>query len=59
MKKLDSNIDLDAKKFSELTDLLKNISASENPVNTSKDVELIKSIFYKKFNYKKSSESMD
>ena len=58
MKKLDSNIDLDAKKFSELTDLLKNISASENPIKNSKDVELIKSIFYKKFNYKKSSESV-
>ena len=40
----DSNIDLDAKKFSELTDLLKNISVSENPIKTSKDVELIKSI---------------
>ena len=58
MKKLDSNIDLDAKKFSELTDLLKNISVIENPIKTTKDVELIKSIFYKKFNFKKSSESV-
>lgn len=58
MKKLDSNIDLDLKDFAELTDLLVNIISSENPMKISKDIDLIKSVFYKKFNFKKTSENI-
>ena len=58
MEKLDKNIDLDSKDFAELTDLLNNIISTENPMKVSKDIELIKSIFYKKFNLKKSSKNI-
>ncbi len=58
MEKLDNNIDLDSKDFAELTDLLNNIISTENPMKVSKDIELIKSIFYKKFNLKKSSKNI-
>tara|TARA_B100000900_G_scaffold298919_1_gene257443 strand:+ start:19132 stop:20814 length:1683 start_codon:yes stop_codon:yes gene_type:complete len=58
LKKLDINTDLDSKKFSELTELLNNIISNENPIEISKDIELIKSVFYKKFNFKKSSKNI-
>ena len=58
MEKLDSNIDLDSKDFAELTDLLNNLISTENPMKVSKDIELIKSVFYKKFNLKKSSKNI-
>jgi len=58
LEKLDSNIDLDSKDFAELTDLLNNLISTENPMKVSKDIELIKSVFYKKFNLKKSSKNI-
>ena len=57
MKKLDI-IELDSKDFTELTNQVKNMISYEDPIKISKDIELIKSIFYKKFNYKKSSKSI-
>ena len=57
MKKLNI-IELDSQDFTELTNQVKNMISHEDPMKVSKDIELIKSIFYKKFNYKKSSESV-
>ena len=57
MKKLDI-IELDSQNFTELTNQVKNMISNEDPMKVSKEIELIKSIFYKKFNYKKSNENI-
>ena len=57
MKKLDI-IELDSQDFTELTNHVKNMISHEDPMKVSKDIELIKSVFYKKFNYKKSNENI-
>ncbi len=57
MKKLDV-IEFDTQDFTELTNQVKNMISHENPMKVSKDIELIKSIFYKKFNYEKSNENI-
>ena len=57
MKKLNI-IELDSQNFTELTNQVKNMISQKDPMKVSKDIELIKSIFYKKFNYKKSSKSI-
>ena len=57
MKKLDI-IELDTQDFTELTNQVKNMISNDDPMKVSKDIELVKSIFYKKFNYKKSNENI-